>query len=249
VEAAVVVEPLAVEQTAHQHHRLVEVVEPVAHAAPEVDPERLVLAVEPRAADPEDGPAVADMVESGGELRGQPGVAERVGAHHQPEPNPGRDRADRHQERPALEDRLLPRPEDREEVIPGPDRVPACGLGGQTGSARLGPGRLLRPELGPELHRHASRSRTSGSRSRVSASYGAIVSTMMWRRPSSTIGRSSSAIFSGEPTNASSSSSASLSPFAAALAARTRRASAGSSRISIQTELVRSISSELRPTS
>src|SRR4029078_7691353 len=114
-----------------------------------------------------------------------------------PDPHPCRARADRHQDRPALEDRLLPRPEDREEVIPGPDRVPACGLGGQTGVAPLGPGRLLRPELGPELHRHASRSRTSGSRSRVSASYGDIVSTMMWRKPSSTIGRSAAVVGSG----------------------------------------------------
>ena len=59
---------------------------------PEVrDPERLVLALEPRAADPEDRPAARHVVERRGELRGEPGVAERVGADHQPEADPARD--------------------------------------------------------------------------------------------------------------------------------------------------------------
>ena len=43
--------------------RLVEPVEALAEARPEVDPERLVLALEPGAADAEDRPAVADVVE------------------------------------------------------------------------------------------------------------------------------------------------------------------------------------------
>ena len=72
--------------------RLVEPVEPLAEAGPEVDPERLVLALEPGAADAEDGPAARDVVEGRRELGRQPRVAERVGADHQPEPDPARDR-------------------------------------------------------------------------------------------------------------------------------------------------------------
>ena len=58
VEAALVAEPLAVEQAAHEHHRLVEPVEPLAGARAEVDAVGVVLTLEPGAADAEDGPAV-----------------------------------------------------------------------------------------------------------------------------------------------------------------------------------------------
>src|SRR6476469_8265999 len=49
VEAALVTEPLAVEEPAHEHDRLVEPVEPLARAAEELDPEAVVLALEPGA--------------------------------------------------------------------------------------------------------------------------------------------------------------------------------------------------------
>ena len=68
---------------AHQPDRLVEPVEALAEARPEVDAEGVVLPLEPRAADAEDRPAVADVVHRRRELRGQPGVAERVGADHE----------------------------------------------------------------------------------------------------------------------------------------------------------------------
>ena len=55
---------------------------------PEVSmPNASCSALEPGAADAEDGPAVADVVERRRELRGEPGVAERVRADHQPEPD------------------------------------------------------------------------------------------------------------------------------------------------------------------
>ena len=46
-------------------------------AAPERDAERLVLALHPRAADAEDRAAVGDVVEGGGELRGEAGAGGR----------------------------------------------------------------------------------------------------------------------------------------------------------------------------
>ena len=155
VEAALVAEPLAVEQPAHEHDRLVEPVEPLARAAEELDAEAVVLALEPGAADAEHGPAARDVVERRGELGGQPRVAERVRADHQPEPDPRRHGAEPGQHAPALEDRLLPRPEDGHQVVPRPDRVPARRLGGEGRIAEARPVGLLRPELQPETgHRH-----------------------------------------------------------------------------------------------
>ena len=68
VGRAVVAEPLPVEQAAHQHHRLVEPVEAPAGGLAERDPERVVLALEPRAADAQDRAAARDVVEGRGEL-------------------------------------------------------------------------------------------------------------------------------------------------------------------------------------
>ena len=83
VARPVVTELLAVEQAAHQHDRLVQPAEALAGARPEIDAERLVLPLEPRAADAEHGPAVRDMVQGRGELGGQARVAERVRPDHQ----------------------------------------------------------------------------------------------------------------------------------------------------------------------
>ena len=55
--ALVVRDLLAVEQPPQEPHRLVEAVEPLPEARSEVDPEGLVLALEPGAADAEDRPA------------------------------------------------------------------------------------------------------------------------------------------------------------------------------------------------
>ena len=151
-----VVDGLAVEQPADEPDRLVEPVEPLPDAGPEVDPERVVLALEPGAADPEDRPAVADVIEGRRQLGGEARVPERVGPDHQAEPDPGRQRRPRGQGQPALEDGLAPRPLDRHQVIPRPERIPARRLGLQGGVAEAGPVGGLRPELGPELGRHRS---------------------------------------------------------------------------------------------
>ena len=153
VEPALVAEPLPVEQPAQEHDRLVEPVEPLARAVEEVDAERVVLALEPRPADAEHGPAVRDVVEGRGDLGQQARVAERVGTDHQAEADPRRQRAERGQHAPALEQRLLPRPEDGHQVVPRPDRIPVGGLGRERGVAHARPVGLLAPELEPEAGR------------------------------------------------------------------------------------------------
>ena len=125
VERALVAEALPVEQPAEQHDRLVEAIEALPESRPEVDAEGVVLPLEPGAADAEDGAAIRDVVEGRGELRGQAGVPERVRADHQPEAEAPRHGREGGEGRPALEDRLLGRPEDRQQVIPRPDGVPA----------------------------------------------------------------------------------------------------------------------------
>ena len=74
---------LAVEQVAARGHRLVEPVEALAEAGPEVDAVRGVLRLHPGAAEAEDRPAAGDVVERRGELGHEPRVAERVGADEQ----------------------------------------------------------------------------------------------------------------------------------------------------------------------
>ena len=77
---------VAVEQVAHDGHRLGEPVEALPEAAAEVDPERLVLVAEPRPAEAHDRAAVADVVDRRDRLGDETGVAERVGADEQAEP-------------------------------------------------------------------------------------------------------------------------------------------------------------------
>ena len=77
VEAAVVRDHLPVEQAAQQAGGLVEAVEPLAEARPEVDPEGVVLAGVPAAAEPEDEAAPRDVVERRRHLGDDPEVPER----------------------------------------------------------------------------------------------------------------------------------------------------------------------------
>ena len=142
---------LAVEQPPHRADRFVEPVEPLAEAAPELDAVGGVLGLHPRAADAEDRPAVADVIERRGGLGDEPGVAERVGADQQAEPGllglarPGVE------QRPALEDRLVRVAEDRVEVVPRPEVGVAEPVDPLGGLEHLGPGRGLAPEQDPEL--------------------------------------------------------------------------------------------------
>src|SRR4051812_17719568 len=73
VEAALVRDSLAVEEPAEEHDGLVQAVEARPDARAELlEPERLVLAVEPRATDPEHRPSPAQVVDGRGDLRGEP---------------------------------------------------------------------------------------------------------------------------------------------------------------------------------
>ena len=80
-------------------------------------------------------------------------VSARVGGTCWPRPSTraGRLRrqgTERGEHAPALEDGLLPRPEDGHEVVPRPDRVPAASSSARTrGVAEARPVGVLRPEL------------------------------------------------------------------------------------------------------
>src|SRR5207244_8838984 len=73
-------------------------------------------------------------------------------ADHEADRHSARKGADRRESGPPLEDRLLPRPLDRKQVVPRPDAVPAGRLGRERGIAEPGPVARLGPQLGPELH-------------------------------------------------------------------------------------------------
>ena len=105
-----------------------------------------MLGPEPRAAKAHDRAPAADMVDRHERFRREPGVAERVGADEQAEPDalgrlgPGR------QGGVALEDRLERVTEDRVEVVPRPDVVEAQPLGALRGPEERRPVAGLAPE-------------------------------------------------------------------------------------------------------
>ena len=141
----------AVEQRPHRGDRLVQPVEPLAEPRAEVDAVRLVLELHPRAADAEDRPAAADVVERRGGLGHDARVAERVGADEQAEPRALGGHRPRRERRPALEDRLVRVAEDRVQVVPGPEVVVAESIDALRRLELLGPGRALAPEQDPGL--------------------------------------------------------------------------------------------------
>ncbi len=87
VETALMGEALAIEQAPDQPGRLVEPVQALAEAGAEVDPEGVVLALEPATSETQHRTAVREVVEGRRELGGQPWDAERVGRHEQAEPD------------------------------------------------------------------------------------------------------------------------------------------------------------------
>ena len=136
----------AIEDGAHRADRFVEPVETLAEARPEVDAVGLVLQVHPRAADAQDRPALADVVERGGRLRGQAGVAEGVGADEQAQAGLlGRHRPGG-EARPAFDDGLIWVAEDGVEVVPRPEMVVAKAINALGGIEHLGPGGGLAPQ-------------------------------------------------------------------------------------------------------
>src|SRR4051794_20609546 len=138
VEAAFVAEPLAVEESADEHHRLIEPVEPLTDRR-EVDGVGLMLAGETGGTDPQGRAAHGEGVERRGELRDVARIAERVGADHEPESNAAGEGSEAGKDAPAFEDGLLPRAEDRREVVPCPDAIPAHIVRGEGGVAEARP--------------------------------------------------------------------------------------------------------------
>ena len=125
IEPALVAEAFPVEQAPDDLDRLGESIEPLPEAAPEVEPERRVLILEPAAAEAEDRPPVTDLIQGRGELRRQPRVAERVRCDQQPEPDAGRDRGGRGEGRPAFELGIRRIALVRQEMVVDPDVVRA----------------------------------------------------------------------------------------------------------------------------
>src|SRR5262249_27220238 len=125
--------------------------QPLAEPGPEVDPVPLVLALEPGTTDAEDRPPAGEVVERRRELRGEPRVTEGVGADHEPEGRPLRHLRPPGEDRPALEDRALPRPTDAHQVVPGPQVRGAATLGAYGGIAEGRPAGRLGPQQEPDL--------------------------------------------------------------------------------------------------
>ena len=170
VEATRVGDGLAVEQPADEPDGLVEAIDPLAEARPELEPEGVMLTLEPGRTDPQDRPAIAQVVERRRKFGGHPGVAKRVRTDHEAKACVLRERGQGGQDGPALEHRLLPRTEDRVQMIPGPNRVPARSIGEDRRVSERWPVRGLGPELGAEADRGHARGRglspTRGGRGR-----------------------------------------------------------------------------------
>ncbi len=153
VEAALVRDPLPVEQPPDQADRLVEPVEPLAEPRTEIDPERVVLALEPAATEPEDEAPVREMVDGRRELRGQARVPERVRADEQAEPDALGQDGERRERRPALELGVRRVALVRQQVVVHPEAVPAGALDGQARVAERRPVGAVDPERRPEPQR------------------------------------------------------------------------------------------------
>ena len=148
VEPALVGHGLAVEQPADEPDRLVEPVEALPEPAAEIDAERVVLPLEPAAAEAEDRATARDVVERRGELRGQARVPERVGTDQQAESDAFRERGDRR--RASTSPRALDRASR-----------PRRRAGGRPATASPS-----RPARRPGTRRAGTASRSAGSRTR-----------------------------------------------------------------------------------
>jgi len=93
-----------------------------------------VLVFEPAATEPEDEPAVADVIDRRRDLRGEPRVPQRVCGDEHADPRPLRDGGDGRQRGPALELRRIAIAFVVEQVIVDPKVV---GTGGLRGANRV----------------------------------------------------------------------------------------------------------------
>ena len=143
---------LTVQQPPDQPHRLVQAVEPFAEPAPKVDAEGFMLALEPAAADAQDGATVAQVIKGRREFRGHARWPERVGRHEQAQSNAVGQDCEGRERGPALQLPVGRIALVGQQVIVDPDRVPTGILHGQAGITKGRPGRAIDPERGPETH-------------------------------------------------------------------------------------------------
>ena len=112
---------------------------------PKSSPNAACSSLEPAAAEPEDRPAAADLVDGRRELRGQARVAERVRRDEEAEPGAARHRRDGRERRPALELRVAGVALVGQEVVVDPEVVraarprPSARPRGATASRSAGP--------------------------------------------------------------------------------------------------------------
>ena len=150
VARALVRDLLTGHQRAHDLESLLEPVETVAEAAPELEPEGGVLTLVPAAAQPEDGAAAADVVDGGDGLGHDGRIAEGVGTDEEPESDMRRHRGPGGQARIALEDGPVRIAHGRDEVVPGPEMVVAELVDPPRSGQVRRPVRVLGPQLDPE---------------------------------------------------------------------------------------------------
>ena len=137
----------------------------------ELVPVLVVVTLEPARPDPQDQPAVAQVVDRARHVGEQLGVPVGVAGDHRPELGVLGVARHRGEHRPPLEVRAVGLPVQREEVIPGPDRVDAQGVGLAPTGAEHVHRRVLRVELRADLeacHRDPS-SRVAGTVARGTA--------------------------------------------------------------------------------
>src|SRR4029078_3520373 len=116
---------LPVEQRPDRRDGLVQPVQALPDAGPELNAVGLVLQLHPCPTDAEDRPPTARVIDRRDRLRDDARVAERVRADQQAEPRPLRLAGTGAEQRVALKEALIRVAEDRVEVIPGPEMLVA----------------------------------------------------------------------------------------------------------------------------
>ena len=167
-------EPLAVvghgrpvEEAATDRGGLPHPVEPLAERR-ELQPERLVLPLEPAGSETQRGPAARRVVQGRRHLHEQPRVPIPGARDEAAHPRPAGHAGPAEQDRPALEDRAVevaqlpdPRGGLREEVVVAPELVEAELVDVVADGHQLGPGHVLAPDLEPEAKARWSHGQTS----------------------------------------------------------------------------------------
>ena len=145
---------LVVEERADQAARLTQLREPDRDGV-ERDAVHPVLGLMPGRAEPEDRAPARDVVERGGHLREDRGVPVGVAGHEHRDLHVLRDRTPGGEDLPALEVRTRRVADERDEVIPGHERVVAEPVHEEPVLAHLVPGDVLRVELDTEVDQAA----------------------------------------------------------------------------------------------